>query len=196
MKQLKLIVVSLLCLTLLEAQSHAQDRFPNRQMKIVVPFGPGGTTDIVARVLAEELKNRLGQTFVVENKPGADGLIAIQELVRSGGDGYTLMLGNVTTNAITPIVYASKMSINYERDVVPVMRLVDVPAFLVATTKKLSPEDCPRVHRVRQEELGKNQFRHDGSGQLSAFRYDAFRQARRQPNDDCHSKQRRRFRHD
>ena len=108
MKQLKLIVVSLLCLTLLEAQSHAQDRFPNRQMKIVVPFGPGGTTDIVARVLAEELKNRLGQTFVVENKPGADGLIAIQELVRSGGDGYTLMLGNVTTNALTPIVYAKQ----------------------------------------------------------------------------------------
>lgn len=164
MKQLKLIVVSLLCLTLLEAQSHAQDRFPNRQMKIVVPFGPGGTTDIVARVLAEELKNRLGQTFVVENKPGADGLIAIQELVRSGGDGYTLMLGNVTTNAITPIVYASKMSINYERDVVPVMRLVDVPAFLVATTKNFPPKTVPEFIEYAKKNSEKINFGTTGVG--------------------------------
>ena len=145
MKLLKSIAFALLCLALLEAQSHAQDRYPSRQVKIVVPFGPGGTTDIIARVLAEELKNRLGQTFVVENKTGADGLIAIQELVRSGGDGYTLMLGNVTTNAITPIVYASKTSLNYERDVVPVMRLVDVPAFLLATTKDFPPKTVPEL---------------------------------------------------
>jgi tripartite-type tricarboxylate transporter receptor subunit TctC len=145
MKLLRSIAVALLCLALLEAQSHAQDRYPSRQVKIVVPFGPGGTTDIIARVLAEDLKNRLGQTFIVENKTGADGLIAIQELVRSGGDGYTLMLGNVTTNAITPIVYASTMSLNYERDVVPVMRLVDVPAFLVATSQDFPPKTVPEL---------------------------------------------------
>jgi tripartite-type tricarboxylate transporter receptor subunit TctC len=140
MRRLASFFLSLLCITLAHAQSSAQDSYPSRVVRIVVPFGPGGTTDIVARILADELKNRLGQTVLVENKPGADGVIAINELVRSGGEGYTLMLGNVTTNAITPILYANKMSVNYERDVVPVMRLVDVPAFLIATTKDFPPK--------------------------------------------------------
>jgi len=143
--RLKTLVAVLFGLTLLATQAIAQDKFPSRQIKIVVPFGPGGTTDIVARILAEDLKNRLGQSVIVENKAGADGLIAIQELVRSGGEGYTLMLGNVTTNALTPLVYSSKLSFNYERDVVPIMRLVDVPAFLVATTKNFPPNTVPEL---------------------------------------------------
>ena len=164
MKRVTSIVVALLCLVLLAAPSQAQDKFPSRQVKIVVPFAPGGTTDIVARVLAEELKNRLGQTFVVENKPGADGLIAIQELVRSGGDGYTLMLGNVTTNALSPIVYASKLSFNYERDVVPVMRLVDVPAFLVATNKDFPPKTVPEFIDYAKKNPEKINFGTTGVG--------------------------------
>src|SRR5436190_8768139 len=82
------------------AQSAASDSYPTRPIRIVLPFAPGGTTDIVARALSEHLKNRLGQTVVVENKPGADGSIAIQELIRSGADGYTLMIGNVASNAV------------------------------------------------------------------------------------------------
>jgi len=116
------------------ATSHTQEKYPSRLLKIIVPYGPGGATDIVARVLADELKNTFGQTFLVENKPGAYGIIALQELARSNPDGYTLMIGNVSTNAITPILYANKMTIDYARNVVPVTRLVDIPAFLVATT--------------------------------------------------------------
>jgi tripartite-type tricarboxylate transporter receptor subunit TctC len=164
MTRLKLIIVSFLCLFALETHADAQDKFPSRPVKIVVPFAPGGTTDIVARVLAEDLKNRLGQTFIVENKTGADGLIAIQELVRSGGDGYTLMLGNVTTNAITPLMYASKMSFNYERDVVPVMRLVDVPAFLVATTKNFPPQTVPEFIAYAKKDSGTINFGTTGVG--------------------------------
>jgi len=158
------IIAFLLSLMLLDTQANAQDKFPSRQVKIVVPFGPGGTTDIVARILAEELKNRLGQTFIVENKAGADGLIAIQELVRSGGDGYTFMLGNVTTNALTPIVYANKLSFNYERDVVPVMRLVDVPAFFVATTKNFPPKSVPELIAYAKQNPEKVNFSTTGVG--------------------------------
>jgi len=77
---------------------HAQSAlstYPSRPIRIVIPFGPGGTTDIVARALSEEVRNILGQPLVIENRPGADGILAIQELVRSGADGYTFMIGNV-----------------------------------------------------------------------------------------------------
>src|SRR5262249_191424 len=127
------ILLALLALAPNIASAAAAD--PTRQVKMMVPYGPGGATDIVARVLAEQLKNKFAQTFIVENKPGAYGILALQEMVRSGADGYTLMIGNVSTNAITPILYASKMPLNYEKDVVPIIRLVDVPEFLIATAK-------------------------------------------------------------
>src|ERR1700741_2403766 len=85
--------------------AQAQDAYPSRMVKIIVPYGPGGATDIVARVLADQLKNKFGQAFVIENKPGGYGIIALQELARSAPDGYTLMIGNVSTNAITPILF-------------------------------------------------------------------------------------------
>ena len=100
----RLTSVALCVLTFAQAIAQsAQDSYPNRPIRIVVPFGPGGTTDIVARALSEELRTILGQPVIVENKPGADGIIAIQELLRSGADGYTLMLGNVATNAVAPL---------------------------------------------------------------------------------------------
>jgi tripartite-type tricarboxylate transporter receptor subunit TctC len=164
MRLLMSVVVSLLCVTLANTPSSAQDKYPGRAVKLIVPYGPGGTTDIVARILAEELKNRLGQPFVVENKPGADGVVAVNELVRSGGDGYAFLVGNVTTNAIVPILYASKMSVDYERQVVPVMRLVDVPAFLIATTRNFSPATVSELIAYAKENPNKLNFATTGIG--------------------------------
>lgn len=129
----------LFCCATAALPAAAQEKYPNRLVKIIVPYGPGGATDIVARVLADQLKNKFGQAVIVENKPGGYGIIAIQELARSAPDGYTLMIGNVSTNAITPILFSSKMTLDYYKDVVPVMRLVDIPAFLMATTKDFPP---------------------------------------------------------
>jgi tripartite-type tricarboxylate transporter receptor subunit TctC len=108
-------------------------------VKILVPYGPGGSTDIVARLLADQLRERLNAAFVVENKPGASGVIAIEELARAKPDGYTLLLGNVNTNAITPILFAKKMSINYGQKIAPIMRLVEIPGFLTVTTQDFPP---------------------------------------------------------
>jgi len=112
----------------------AQDKYPVRAVKLVVPYAPGGATDIVARILGEQLRQILGQPFVVENKPGANGILAINELVNARPDGYTLMIGNVTTNAITPVLSPTKVR-NYETSVVPITNLVDIPAFLLATAE-------------------------------------------------------------
>jgi len=138
MKRLSLILLSAAWLSaflaLGMAPASAQDKYPSRPVKVIVPYAPGGATDIVARIVGDEFQKITGQAFVVLNKPGAFGLIAIDEMAKSAPDGYTLMLGNVSTNAITPILYAKKLSINYEKDVVAVTNLIDVPAFLLVTT--------------------------------------------------------------
>ena len=105
----------------------AQDKYPNRPIKVLVPYAPGGATDITARIIADEIQKITGQGFVVINKPGAFGMLAIDEMVKAAPDGYTLMIGNVTTNAITPMVYSKKMSFNYWDTVIPITRLADYP---------------------------------------------------------------------
>ena len=82
----------------------AQDKYPSRPVKVIVPYAPGGATDIAARIVGDEFQKITGQGFVVLNKPGAFGMLAIDEMVKSAPDGYTLMVGNVSTNAITPII--------------------------------------------------------------------------------------------
>ena len=138
MRLLIAIAIALLTSSLTSLQARAE--YPDHPVKIIVPYAPGGATDIVARVIGEQLRIKLGQAFYVENKPGANGTIAIEAMARAGGDGYTLMIGNVSTNAITPILYADKFTIDYRRDVVPVARLVDIPEFLLLATKNFPPK--------------------------------------------------------
>jgi tripartite-type tricarboxylate transporter receptor subunit TctC len=84
----------------------AQDAYPSRPIKVLVPFAPGGAVDIVARIVSEHMRQTLGQNLVIENKPGAVGVLAIEQMVRAKHDGYTLMFGNNNSNVITPILYA------------------------------------------------------------------------------------------
>src|SRR5512139_2162416 len=134
MKRFSLMVLSAACLAFGIATAGAQDKYPSRPVKVIVPYAPGGATDIVARIVGDEFQKITGQPFVVLNKPGAFGMLAIDEMAKSPPDGYTLMLGNVSTNAITPIIYAKKMSVDYGKSVVAVSNLIDVPAFLLVTT--------------------------------------------------------------
>src|ERR1700734_1328960 len=143
MRFVKVMLAALLCVAAGAAFGQAPYKYPSRPVKIVVPYAPGGATDIVARILADRLGKALGQSFFVENKPGAFGMLAIEEMVHSPADGYTLMIGNVSTKAITPIIYARKMKIDYAKDVVPVTDTVDIPAFLVATTKNFDVKTVP-----------------------------------------------------
>jgi tripartite-type tricarboxylate transporter receptor subunit TctC len=123
----------LLLLLLLLLPASAQDKYPNKPIKILVPFGPGGAPDIVARVVGEQLRHILGQAIVVENKPGAFGIVAIETMVSAKPDGYTLMMGNVATNAMTPIIYRKKLKVDYDKTVVPVVRLTRIPSMLTIT---------------------------------------------------------------
>ncbi len=89
--------------------SHAQEKWPTKPVRLVVPFSPGGSTDAVGRLLATELGKALGQSFVVENKAGANGTIGSDNVARSAADGYTLLLSGIGSNAINYSLYP-KMS--------------------------------------------------------------------------------------
>src|ERR1017187_3679458 len=81
--------------------------YPSKVVRLVVPFAPGGSSEIIARTLAHRLSENLGQQFIVENKPGGGGNIAMQEVARADPDGYTLMLGHVGSLAMNPPMFAN-----------------------------------------------------------------------------------------
>jgi tripartite-type tricarboxylate transporter receptor subunit TctC len=164
MKRLAILALSLLALAATTVSGHAQDKYPSKQIKIIVPYVPGGATDIVARILADQMGKSLGQSVIVENKPGAFGIIAIEDMVKSGADGYTLMIGNVSTNAITPIIYPSKFKIDYAKDVVPITNVVDIPAFLVATTKNFDVKSLSDLIAYAKKNPGQVRYGTVGPG--------------------------------
>jgi tripartite-type tricarboxylate transporter receptor subunit TctC len=169
MKRLIPMLLSVFCLALGGSQAGAQDKYPSKPVKIIVPYAPGGATDIVARIIGEQMRQILGQSFVVENKQGAFGIIATEEMARSKPDGYTLMIGNVSTNAITPILFAKKYSINYEKDVTPVTQLVDVPAFLIVTTTNFDVKSAKELIDYAKKNPGKLRYGSVGIGSYPHF---------------------------
>jgi tripartite-type tricarboxylate transporter receptor subunit TctC len=115
---------------LLPLASHAQTGWPNKAVRIVVPFAAGGTTDILARALAPELQKALGQPVVVENKPGAGGNNGAADVAKAAPDGHTFLMGTVGTHAINASLY-SKMPYDHVKDFVPVTLVAGVPNVLV-----------------------------------------------------------------
>jgi tripartite-type tricarboxylate transporter receptor subunit TctC len=169
MRRLSLILFSVLALALTMVAAGAQDKYPSRVVKVIVPYGPGGATDIVGRILGEQLHQSLGEAFVVENRPGAYGIIAIEAMSRARPDGYTVMIGNVSTNAITPLLFPQKFSIKYDRDVVAVSRLVDVPAFVAATMRDFPPKTFAELIAHARQNPGKVRYGSVGVGSYPHF---------------------------
>lgn len=108
--------------------AHAQ-QWPSKPIRFVVPFAPGGTSEIVARAVAQELSNALGQTVYVENKPGGAGVIAMQEVAKADPDGHTLILGHVGTLAVNPYAMP-KHPYDVNKEFAPVILLARVPNIL------------------------------------------------------------------
>lgn len=111
----------MVAVTLFAAGSQAQDAWPTRPVRLVVPSSPGGGTDAYARVLAQGLGEILGQQIVVENRPGASGNIGAEVVVKAASDGYTLLVSANASIAIGPHLYKN-LSFDVERDLVPIAR--------------------------------------------------------------------------
>jgi tripartite-type tricarboxylate transporter receptor subunit TctC len=166
--------LALLCLAFGAVTASAQDKYPSRPVKIVVPYAPGGATDITARLFGEQMRQSLGQQFVIESKPGAFGILAIEEMARSRPDGYTLMVGNVSTNAITPVLFAKKFSINFEKDVVSVSRLAIYPSFLITTTQNFEPKSVAELIAYAKKNPGTVRYTSAGVGSFPHYDMEVF----------------------
>lgn len=102
----------------------AQGRdWPSRLVRVIVPFAPGGATDVMGRLIADRFGAMFGQSFVVENRPGAAGIIGVEAAARSPADGYTLLIGTISTHAMNVPLYGARLSYDPLRDFVPVTRL-------------------------------------------------------------------------
>jgi tripartite-type tricarboxylate transporter receptor subunit TctC len=114
----------------LAAGAASAQNYPTKPIRLVVPFAPGGSSTLVARFMAEEMGKGLGTNFVIENKPGGGGNIAMQEVARSTPDGYTLIIGHVGSLAMNPYMY-ERLPYDVDKDFAPVSLLAIVPNIFV-----------------------------------------------------------------
>src|SRR5258708_1214198 len=130
MRQL-MAAAALLAALALPAQAEAEaQEWPARQVTLIVPFSAGGTTDLFGRLLSQHLQQKTGQPFIVENRAGAGGNLGAQLVARAAPDGYTFLLGTVSTHAINPFLY-SKLPYDTVRDFQPVSLIARLPNILV-----------------------------------------------------------------
>jgi tripartite-type tricarboxylate transporter receptor subunit TctC len=127
MNYMKIVMALAFCFATFTA--NAQE-YPSRPIKLIVPFPPGGTTDLLARIIVERMSVELGHPVVVENKPGAGGLIGAEAVSRALPDGYTLGMATVSTHAVGPSLY-KRPAYNPTKDFSPISKLATVPNVLV-----------------------------------------------------------------
>ncbi len=151
---------------LLPALAQAQGAWPAKPVRIVVPFNAGGTTDILARAVAQELGKAFNQGFVVENKGGAGGNIGADLVAKAAPDGYTLLMGTVGTQAINQSLY-SRMPFNAQKDFQPVTLVAGVPNVMVVNTEKAKARGIRNVQdfiRYAKANPGKLNMASSGNG--------------------------------
>ena len=124
MKKTLVFAGALLFAALQLGNAHCADSaadFPSKTLKILVPYAPGGSTDLLARVMADAVGSRLGQTIIVENMPGASGNIAVSSMLRQPADGYAIFLGTSAALAVNPHLYKEKSPYDPQKDLAPVI---------------------------------------------------------------------------
>lgn len=117
-----------------QGSAQAQPAYPTKAVRLIVPFPPGGGTDILARVIGNKLTETLGQPVVIENKPGAGGNIGVDLVAKSAPDGYTIVIGQTSNLAVNPTLYPD-LPYNPQKDLAPIALVADAPLVMVVAAK-------------------------------------------------------------
>jgi tripartite-type tricarboxylate transporter receptor subunit TctC len=136
---IRIVLLALVAVALTDPDALAQS-YPNRPIRLIIPFPPGGATDVIARTVGTPLGERLGQSVVVDNRPGSNGNIAAELAAKSKPDGYTLLLGSDSLVGVNPHIYR-QMAIDPMKDLVPVATLVSNMLILAANPAAVPPND-------------------------------------------------------
>jgi len=147
--------------------------YPNRPVRMIIPFAPGGASDFVGRIMQPRLGELLGQPIVVENRAGASGNIGVEAAARSAPDGYTLFLGNIGTIAVNPAVF-TMLSVNPLADLAAVTQVVDVPSVLVANGA-FSAGSVKELVALAKASPGKLNYGSPGSGSVNRLEMELLR---------------------
>jgi tripartite-type tricarboxylate transporter receptor subunit TctC len=163
MKRYGLILAASACL-LLAGPAQAQDKYPSKPIRVLVPYSAGSATDITIRIVGEAVRKATGHGFLIENKPGVFGTLAQEEMLKSPADGYTLQVGNAATNALAPIIYKSKYKFDYDKEITMVTRVGEIPLLLAGTTVDFPPKTFAEFVAFAKANPGKLRYASVGPG--------------------------------
>lgn len=156
--------------------AHATSNYPNQPIRVIVPFAPGGSTDIVARIVVQEMSKILGQSMVIENKAGAGGAIGAAEAARAKPDGYTLSLATVSTMAVNPACRPNDLPYDPQKDFAPVSNFVNTPNVIVVNPG-VPANNFAEFVQVLKDNPGKYTYASPGICSIGNLNGEAFKQA-------------------
>jgi tripartite-type tricarboxylate transporter receptor subunit TctC len=157
------------------AQTQAAGAWPQRPIRVVVPFPPGNASDLMARGVSERMTQRLGQPVVVENRAGASGIIGVETVTKSAPDGYTLLLSTISPVTLNPMIY-KKLPYDVERDLIPVVNMGYTP-FMLVSHPSVPARTLQEVVEWVRANPGKVTYASIGQGTMSQLLMEMFSRA-------------------
>ncbi len=155
--------------------SQAQLVYPSKPIRLIVPFPPGGTTDVVARLIAAKIGTAWGEQVVTDNRPGAGGTIGTEIAARSPADGYTILMGSITTHAVNPALY-KKLNFDPVKDFTPVVLAVSSPQLLVVHPS-VPAKNATEFIALAKSKPGQINYASAGAGTSPHLTFELFKSA-------------------